>query len=140
MDNLKIQTVMIDGNLVELRIDAMSEYVSVHQSCYVSDSDLLLFSKKIKDYISDPKSECYLEFGKKTGNYTPAFSMLLLPMEKNGHVLIEVDFEIDDNPDRKHRCSFYINSELGSIEGFGRRLGGLLVNEMGTESELNPDV
>lgn len=29
MDNLKIQTVMIDGNLVELRIEAMSEYVSI---------------------------------------------------------------------------------------------------------------
>ena len=54
--------------------------------------------------------------------------------------MVEVDFEIADNPVRKHRCSFYINSELGSIEGFGRRLGGLLVNEMGTESELNPDV
>ena len=140
MDNLKIQTVMIDGNLVELRIDAMSDYVSIHQSCYVSDSDLPLFSKRIADYISDPKSECYLEFGKKSGNYTPAFSMLLLPMQKNGHVLIEVDFEIADNPVRKHRCSFYINSELGCVEGFGRRLAGLLVNEIGTELELNPEV
>ncbi|SMC34281.1 hypothetical protein SAMN06296952_0465 [Oscillospiraceae bacterium] len=140
MDNLKIQTVMIDGNLVELRIDAISEYVSIHQSCYVSDSDLSLFSKRIADYISDPKSECYLEFGKKSGNYTPAFSMLILPMNRNGHVMIEVDFEIDDNPDRKHRCSFYINSELGCIEGFGRRLAGLLVNEIGTELELNPEV
>ncbi len=140
MDNLKIQTVMIDGNMVELRIDAMSDYVSIHQSCYVSDSDLPLFSKRIADYISDPKSECYLEFGKKSGNYTPAFSMLILPMNRNGHVMIEVDFEIDDNPDRKHRCSFYINSELGCIEGFGRRLAGLLVNEIGTELELNPEV
>jgi hypothetical protein len=137
MDKLKIQTVMKDGNLVELRIEAMSEYVSIHQSCYVSDSDLLLFSKRIDEYISDSKSECYLEFGKKCGNYTPAFSMLILPMNRNGHVMIEVDFEIDDNPLRKHRCSFYINSELGCVEGFGRRLGGLLVNELGTEIELN---
>lgn len=139
MDNLKIQTVMKDGNLVELRIEAMSEYVSIHQSCYVSDSDLLFFSKRIADYISDPESECYLEFGKKSGNYTPAFSMLILPMERNGHVMIEVDFEIDDNPDRQHRCSFYINSELGCVEGFGRRLSGLLVNDTGTQLELNPE-
>ncbi len=30
--------------------------------------------------------------------------------------------EIDDNPDRKHRCEFYIYSELGLVEQFGRSL------------------
>lgn len=66
--------------------------------------------------------KCYLEFGCKEGNYTPAFSMLLLPAEVNGHVVIELDFEIEDNPSRTHRACFYIESELGLIQKLGEHL------------------
>ena len=63
-----------------------------------------------------------MEFGKKKGDFTPAFSLRFLPTDNSGHVEIEIDMEIDDNPDRKHRCKFYIYSELALIEQFGRSL------------------
>ena len=140
MDNLRFSIIWMDSNLVELKIDACSQYVSVFQHCYVSADDLPVFSKRIIDYISNPRTECYLEFGKKSGNYTPAFSMLILPMNKTGHVTIEVDFEIYDNPLRNHRCSFYINSELGCVERFGKNLEGFFFRGVGAVLVLNPSV
>lgn len=35
-----------------------------------------------------------MELGKKEGNYTPAFSMCMMPADMSGHVKIEVDIEI----------------------------------------------
>lgn len=54
-----------------------------------------------------------MEFGKKEGNYTPAFSMCMSPADMSGHVKIEVDIEIADHDTRSHRCCFYVKSELG---------------------------
>lgn len=62
--------------------------------------------------MKDYSSQCYLEFGNKEGNYTPAFSMNVLPADTSGHVKIEVDLEIVDNDKRSHRCCFYVESEL----------------------------
>lgn len=140
MDNLRFTIIWIDSNLVKLKIDACAQYVSVFQHCYVSADDLTVFSKRIIDYIDNPINECYLEFGKKNGNYTPAFSMMILPMNKNGHVTIEVDLEIDDNISRNHRCSFFINSELGCVERFGKRLNDFIFKGVGAEIVMNPDV
>lgn len=43
--------------------------------------------------------------------------------DKLGHINIEVDVEIDDNDSRKHRSCFFVRSELGCIERFGKELG-----------------
>lgn len=40
-----------------------------------------------------------------------------------------LDMEIADNPDRAHRCNFYINSEIGLIEQFGKNLIRLSENK-----------
>ncbi|WP_258318702.1 hypothetical protein [Listeria monocytogenes] len=42
---------------------------------------------------------------------------------------IEVDMEIADNPDRAHRYKFYIDSEVGLIEQFGKNLIRLVENK-----------
>lgn len=65
-------------------------------------------------------------YGNKTGNYTPAFSLSILPTDNHGHVKIEVDIEIADNDRRAHRCCFYVSCELGQIERFGQSLVSLI--------------
>lgn len=77
-----------DGNLIELEISADSEFVSAYQSCYIQDTLLQEFSEKIHYYVEDYSESCYLEFGQKEGNYTPEFSMHILPAETSGRVKI----------------------------------------------------
>lgn len=78
-----------------------------------------------------------MEFGKKEGNYTPAFSMCMLPVDTSGHVKIEVDIEIADNDMRSHRCCFYVKSELGSIERLGMTLKKLIKEPDGCQVSLH---
>ena len=122
MDNLKIKKIWSDDDLFELRIEACSEFVSAYQKCYIQKQELINLSEKILNINNYKNNNCYLEFGIKTGNYTPAFSMNILPVDVYGHLKIEVDIEIEDNDERRHRCLFYVNSDLGCVERFGYSL------------------
>lgn len=116
MDNLKFKKIWKDESLLELKISANCEFVSAYQNCYIEDIALREISKKIYSYISNHNSTYYFEFGKRDNNYTPAFCMSILAADTFGHVKIEVDIEIFDNDNHLHRCCFYVNTELGSIE------------------------
>jgi len=136
MDNLIFEKVWKDNDLLELKFTACSEFVTTHQMCYIQDTVLSELAGKLCDFANNYTESCYLEFGNKTGNYTPAFSMCLLPADNFGHVKIEVDIEIDDNDTRSHRCCFYVNSELGLVEHLGCSLKGLVKAELGTRVEM----
>ncbi|MBC1517020.1 hypothetical protein [Listeria immobilis] len=122
MSNLMIAKNWEDNDLVEINVSAEAEFVKIHQLCYMQGIDLKQIGEKIVAYSFDSKEGCYVEFGKKAGDFTPAFSLDFLKADNSGRVEIELDMEIDDNPDRKHRCKFYIYSELGLIEQFGRNI------------------
>ena len=126
MDNIIFERLRKDSNIIELKAMASSEYINVFQSCYVEDVLLENAADKINNYIENPDEVCYLEFGNKTGYYTPAFSLSILPTDNHGHVKIEVDIEIADNDRRAHRCCFYVSCELGQIERFGQSLVSLI--------------
>ncbi|EIS4901707.1 hypothetical protein L0903_001102 [Listeria innocua] len=129
MNNLRISKYWEDNNLLEIKVSAESEFVKIHQLCYVQDAYLKGIGEKIIAYSLDYNEGCYVEFGQKEGNFTPAFSLDFLKADAFGHVKIELDMEIADNPDRAHRCSFYINSEIGLIEQFGKNLIRLSENK-----------
>lgn len=137
MDNIIFEKIWQDENLIELKISANSKYVSAYQSCYIQDKKLEIIADKIYNFAGNSSETCYLEFGKKEGNYTPAFSMCILPADISGHVKIEVDIEIADNETRSHRCCFYVKSELGLIEQLGLSLKNLITESDGSEVSLS---
>ncbi|MBL1230536.1 hypothetical protein IW492_14995 [Enterococcus sp. BWB1-3] len=137
MNNIKIIKNWEDNGLLELKVEAISEYVSVNQLCYIQDTDLEENAIRIKAFSYNFTSPCYVEFGKKVGNYTPAFSLEFLPSDKRGKIKIEIDMEIADNEERKHRCCFYIYSEIGLVEQFGVKLFQIATQNALEESELN---
>lgn len=135
-NNIIFEKIWQDGDLIELKITAISEYANVFQSCYVENKFLKGITIIISEYIKNYDEECYIEFGKKDGNFTPAFSMKFLSADTRGHVKIEVDLEIADNDTRAHRCCFYVDSELGLIEKLGKELSVLGDKEVGNISTL----
>lgn len=136
MDNIIMKKIWQDGDLIELKISASSEYVSAYQTCYIQEVKLEAIAEKISQYTFNYNDTYYMEFGNKQGNYTPAFSMCILPADMSGHVKIEVDIEIDDNDTRCHRCCFYVQSELGLIEKLGASLKYLAKEPIGYEATL----
>lgn len=139
MDNLIFKKIWQDEDLLELNIIGMCDYVKAHQDCYISKKDLEELANKIKK-INDTCEKIYLEFGKKDGDYTPAFSLLIMPKNKNGHIKIEVDMEINDIETRTHRCMFFVNTELGMLEKFSekmKRIKDLEIGKMICLNEIN---
>lgn len=122
MDNIIIRKIWQEDNLIELYVIAKSKYAMINQRCYISLEDVIKNTELIKKYVENCENEVYIEFGNKQGNYTPAFSLKLLPIDSHGHLIIEADLEIDDNSIRCHRCIFYIKTELGPIEHFANKL------------------
>lgn len=122
MDNIVFEKLWQDEELLEFKVVAHNEFIEVLQSCYIATDDLKRNAGKIIEYKNNYELECYLEFGKKEGNYTPAFSMLILPADSHGHLKIELDIEIADNEKRCHRCSFYIKTEIGMLDKLGNKL------------------
>lgn len=137
MDNLSFTKLWQESNLIELEISANSEFASVYQSCYIQDEKLEKIADSICRFVKNYNDACYLEFGNKEGNYTPAFSMCMMSSDSFGHVKIEVDIEIADNDIRAHRCCFFVNSDLGSIERLGFALRELIIGKEGTSISLH---
>lgn len=136
-NNLIFEKVWQDEELCELKITAFSQYVNAYQFCYVEKNFLQEISEIILNYIKNYSKECYIELGKKEGDFTPAFSMKFLPADIYGHVKIEVDLEIADNETRIHRCCFFVESELGLIEKIGKRFLILEDSDLGSVCALN---
>ncbi len=136
MDNLIFKKIWQDEDLLELNIIGVCDYVKAHQDCYISKKDLEELANKIKK-INDTCEKIYLEFGKKDGDYTPAFSLLIMPKNKNGHIKIEVDMEINDIETRTHRCMFFVNTELGMLEKFSEKMKRIKDFEIGKMICLN---
>lgn len=137
MDNIIIEKLWQDANLIELGVTAQSELVKVFQTCYISTEKLQENTDKMIAYIENCVSECYLKFGEKKGNYTPAFSMYLFPADNQGHLKIELDMEIDDNSTRSHRCSFYVTTELGMLETFANKMDSFKNTQEGIQISLS---
>ncbi|MGL5869208.1 MAG: hypothetical protein ACRCYH_08970 [Clostridium chrysemydis] len=128
-----------DSGLIELKITAISEFVKAYQNCYIADEDLEEIAKKIKKYSKSYDYDCYVEFAKKKGNYTPAFSMKVLKADDLGKMKIEVDIEVEDIKDRSHRCCYYVEGDLGAIERLGKNLKNVIKGDIGYKISLYSD-
>ena len=49
-------------------------------------------------------------------------SLEFLPINSNGHIEIKISMDIKFSTNKVESCIFYIGSELGLIERFGKRL------------------
>lgn len=133
----KIYSEQPDSDLLELEITAVSKYVTAFQCCYLSASDLLSSADKIEQYLRRHHEPRYIQYGEKEGNFTPAFSMNILPADQRGHIKVEVDVEIADHPGRSHRCLFFVETELGMIERFGKQIRSLAWAPVGASIHLD---
>ena len=137
MDNIIFEKIWQDDYMIEIMVTATSEYVTAHQTFYIDEERLNEISQKIEQYINFLKEPCYIQTGEKSGNYTPAFSMTLSNIDMSGHIKIEVDIEISDIEDRSHRCLYYIKTDLGSLEIFGKKIERLCHSKVGSKVWLH---
>lgn len=132
-DNVIIEKIWEEQDMIEIEIKGVSEFVTTYQNCYVTRSDLLDFSEKISNYISNPLDELYYEFG--DGN--SELFLKIFPIKMTGNLMIEMDLQIRDTNPQKHRVSFYVWTELGLLESFGKRVKRIVDGYIGMKIFLN---
>ena len=100
-----------------------------------------LYHKLLYIFLNEKATEVLWENGTIGDHSTACVSLRLLHKDKLGHILIEVFMELDDGGDySSHNCCFYLNTEMGLLERFYKRLPMLKQNSLGSQITLNDDV
>ena len=116
-------------------------YGAVRNHGYTNWIDLEKIGDELIAFSLNPTKSYLLDFG--TAFYIGALELEFFPAHRTGKVDIKVKTEIFSlsvpNGSEAEGCCFYINSELGLIENFGRRLKGLAQRGVYNEIILNPE-
>ncbi|HEM3439453.1 TPA: hypothetical protein U1B91_002080 [Streptococcus suis] len=140
MDNCSFEVVWRDSSedLLELKIEVITEFVVMHQYCYISSLDLINNMQVIRQHIEQQMFESKIIFGNMTGNFTPSFSMLFFSKKANDDILVELDLEIADNNERKHRCQLYVKSKAEFWRSFSVKVEDMVENADSSKVILSP--
>lgn len=125
MNNIIIEKIWNDSNIFnndefEIKLTCINEYININEKIYMDKSISKDISKSIENYINTNK-ETFYEINMKKG-YTSGFTMKIFPYDLTGHILIEMKMEINDNNDKLHYATFYIKTEIGMLESFGKKI------------------
>lgn len=130
MNNLVIQRLRDDIDFFEIGVEAQSEYVKARTSTYTTTTKIDELALRLETYPVNTEDKFIWENGGKGDDYTPYVS-LEFSYENDGTILIEVYLEVDDGASlSKHNCCFYVKTEAGSLNVFGKSLR--YINEKGT--------
>ncbi len=134
-DNICMEKVWVDyyPEFFELKIKCYSEYVTVYNTSYVTEDLIKDFYDCVTNFVASKATSFHFGFGQKD----PDFSMNV-EMDTVGKLKIEIDMKIGDSTTSKHRCAFYIFSELGLLESFANNLQKLITGDIGETVVLNP--
>lgn len=128
MDNIIFEKIWEDECMIEIKITAISSYVTAYQTFHITEDKLSDIANEISNY----KGNLYVETGNKRGNNAPAFSMFVTSYNAIGKLNIEVDIEIDDINNRSHRCIYYVKSNIDSLKKLGKNLSTFYYSDIGT--------
>ena len=140
-DNICIQKLWQDSELIQLKIVCSSAVITATTKIYVSDYLIDELICQINQLLYGQGKESFWANEKRGNHSTACVSLRFLHKDKLGHILIEVFMELDDGGDySSHNCCFYLNTEMGLLERFCKRLPMIKQNSLGAQINLNDDV
>jgi hypothetical protein len=132
MDNISFKKVWVDPDFYEIEIRAKSECIGAMVRSYTTTSAIQELASHLVSFPKMQDDRYLWENGTKGDDTTPFVSLELRCEDKRGHVVIEVYMEIDDGATYStHNCCFYIKTEVGLLNSFGKSL--LSLNEDNVE-------
>lgn len=136
MDDIIITKTWSDIDFFEVDIKFLSKYVDVIQSYYLQEFQVNNIIKELHALCNFNKSEIDIELG-EYGDKNRSVLLMHICANKNGYVKFDVTVSIIDESDPVHKCSFFINSEIGLINNFIFKLKKLSSMEIGSSICLN---
>lgn len=139
MNNIIIEKIWNDSDitnngLFQIKLTCINEYININENFYLDKSISKKISDEIEKYIKTNK-EMYYEVNLKKG-CAEGFSIKIFPYNLTGHILIEMKMEINDNSEKLHHATFYIKTEIGLLENFGKKIKDISNLYVGESIEL----
>lgn len=137
-DYILIEKIWQDVFCYQVKITCASSHVVATNDIYVSDDSIDTLFNGLNDFNKNEINEFFWISGEKGDDSTACISFNFIHKDKLGHILIEVYMEVDDGGSySSHNCCFYINTEMGLLEKFCKKLPMLKQELLGTEVALN---
>ena len=128
-------------DLFELQMSAGSRLICAHSSAYAGNGAIDELVDGLNRFISGKTDEFLWKNGNRGGmaSLGPLFhSLKFFHKNKLGDVLIEVYMELaDGGKPSEHNCCFYVETELGLLEKFYKKLYLLKEPNLDVEIMLN---
>ena len=136
MDTLSIARIWEDADFFEIEVVAQSEHIRATVKSYTTAKAINELSARLMEFPQKPDDRYIWENGNKGDDSTPFVSLEFWCADKLGHIIVEVYMELDDGASfSKHNCCFYIKTEAGALNRFGRSLA--VLNERGTGQRID---
>ena len=137
-DYILIEKIWQDVFCNEVKITCASSHVVATNDIYISDDAIDTLFNGLNDFINSKTKEFFWESGEKGDGSTACITFKFMHEDKLGHILIEVYMELDDGGSySSHNCCFYLNTEMGLLEKFYKKLPTLKQELLGIEVVLN---
>lgn len=138
MQVLSIERVWEDNDFFEIEVCAQSELIFAKVRSYTTEESISELASHLKSFPKAYGDRYKWENGSKGNGYTPFVSLEFRCANKVGHIIIEVYMEIDDCSDYdKHNCCFFIETDPGLLNEFGRSLLSLNTEGIGRKVVLD---
>ena len=138
IDNLIITRFWQDVEFFQIEIQCKTEFIFVTGKVYTTNSLIDDLYNKLEMFLSGKVKTICWENGKMGDSTTPSIRMHFLSKDNLGHVLVEVFMEIDDGGSlSSHNCCFFLNTEIGLLHQFKKKLLSLKTPQLGVRISLN---
>jgi len=138
VDNISIKRVWEDLDLFEIEVIAQSELICSRVKSYTTEESINELASLMSSFPQKTDDRCIWENGVRGDNSTPFVSLEFWCEDKLGHVIVEVYMEINDGASySKHNCCFFVKTEIGLLNSFGRSLPLLNQGGIGKEIKLH---
>jgi len=136
MNNISIERIWQDNDFFEIRVTAASQFARATTNVYITDTDILQLANILATFPQESNPEINWQIS-ESAKIQKNLSLKVLQKDKFGHVLIEVYMVIKDgNCGENHHCCFYIETEMGLLNTFGKRLLAINKPILGTKVVL----
>ncbi len=136
MDDIIVTKIWSDTDFFEADIKFISEYAVITQSYYLQEFQIDNIITKLRSLCNFSTSEIDIKLGEYDDKNMSSLFMHV-STDKKGYIKFDITVSIIDGSDPIHKCSFYINSEIGLIDKFIFKLKKLCDMEIGYSIYLN---
>ena len=138
MDSLSIKRVWEDSDFFEIEVMATSELIQARVKSYTTSESIKELSSRLANFPKTHDDKYLWENGTRGDASTPYVSLEFWCENKRGCVIIEVYMELTDGASfDKHNCCFFVKTEVGLLNKFGKSLNIIDMPGTGQRVVLN---